>query len=213
MLKQTITFTDYNDQERTIEEYFHLNEAELIDMQAHSEGGIQADLEKAIKSNDVGQVLDFIKFLVHKSYGKKSADGIHFDKSEELTNSFINSAYYSDFLLGLIEDNGDKGIAFISGVMPKKLIDRALAQAKGNPSAPESEALIKQFAPSAREQFAQTQQAPTPAPIPTYPGAFEPAAAPQETAEQREFREWKESRAQAAPTQFRVPAEEPLQGL
>jgi hypothetical protein len=215
MLKQTITFTDYNDQQRTIEEYFHINEAELIDMQAHSEGGIQADLEAAVKSNDIGQILDFIKMLVHKSYGKKSVDGIHFDKSPELTQSFINSAYYSDFLLSLIEENGDKGIEFIKGVLPKKLMDRALAQAQGQP---EAAALATQYAPNAREQFAQAQQvAPQPAPA--------PVEAPQETDEEREFREWKANRAQAAPTQtvphdpivaaqpFRVAEEPPLQGF
>jgi hypothetical protein len=212
MLKQTISFTDYNDQPRTVEEYFHINEAELIDMQAHSEGGIQADLEAAIKSNDIGQILDFIKMLVHKSYGKKSVDGIHFDKSPELTQSFINSAYYSDFLLSLIEENGDKGIEFIKGVLPKKLMERALAQAQGQP---EAAALVAQYAPNAREQFAQAQQAaPQPAPAPA------PVVVPQETDEEREFREWKANRAQAAPTQstvdpnaFRVPEQEPLQGF
>jgi len=219
MLKQTITFTDYNDEPRTIEEYFHINEAELIDMQANSEGGIQADLEKAIKSNDIGQVLGFIKMLVHKSYGKKSLDGIHFDKSEELTNSFINSAYYSDFLLGLIEDNGDKGIEFIKGVLPKKLMDRALSQAQGNPTPPFE---TKAYAPDARGTFAQfqaeaqariAQEAAQAAHPSAHIPAPQPVAAPQETEEEREFREWKANRAQAAPTQFRVPAEDPLQGF
>ena len=77
MLKQTIKFKDYNDQDREITEYFHLNEAEIVDLQAKSENGIQADMQDAILSNDAARVLDFIKNLVHLSYGKKSADGIN----------------------------------------------------------------------------------------------------------------------------------------
>lgn len=214
MLKQTISYTDFNDEPRTIEEYFNLNEAELVDMQAHSERGIQADLEDAIKSNDVGQVLDFIKMLVLKSYGKKSADGIYFEKSEELTAKFVNSAYYSDFLLGLIENDGQKGIIFIQGIMPKKLLERATAQVQGQQYAPDARGVFAQQQEVAR-QLLLSQNTPAAPTEPAYPTPAAPVAAPQETAEEREFREWKANRAaQATPTQFRVPEEEPpLQGL
>lgn len=236
MLKQTISFTDYNNEQRSVEEYFHLNEAEIVDMQAHSERGIQADLEDAIKANDVGQVLDFIKMLVHKSYGKKSADGIHFRKSEELTQDFINSAYYSDFLLGLIENDGEKGLAFIQGIMPKKLLDRALAQAQGQSSVVEE---TRSYAPDARATFAEQQEAARQRLLQTAPTTQDPspvAAQPQivgldvtgapttdihEVAsdeERADFQAWKarkaaDAQATAQQNQFRVPDEQPLQGF
>jgi hypothetical protein len=150
MLKETITFTDFNDESRTITEYFNLSEAEIVEMQARSTNGIQADMEDAVKSNDVARVLDFITMLVHKSYGKKSEDGIHFRKSPEILQNFIDSAYYSDFLLGLIENDGAKGQEFVRGIMPKKLVERALAQAQG-------QANIPTVAPSAREVFEQSR--------------------------------------------------------
>lgn len=154
MLKQTIQFTDYNDQPREITEYFHLNEAEIVDMQAKSVNGIQADMQDAILSNDAGRVLDFIKELVHRSYGKKSADGLTFDKSPELLQRFINSAHYSDFLLGLIQDDGRKGQDFVKGIMPAKLVERAMAQVQGQ-EAGEADRTI--YAPDAREVFASAQ--------------------------------------------------------
>ncbi len=156
MLKQTIRFKDYNDEDRTIVEYFHLNEAEIVDMQAKSKNGIQEDMQEAILSNDVGQVLDFITNLVHKSYGKKSADGLQFDKTPELLHKFVTSAYYSDFLLGLIEDNGAKGQEFVRGIMPAKLVERAAAQAQGIAQPPLES---RTYEPDARERFAQAQEA------------------------------------------------------
>ena len=160
MLKQDIKFTDYNNNERTITEYFHLNEAEIVELQAKSVNGIQAEMQDAILSNDAGRVLDFIKMLVHKSYGKKSLDGLNFEKSPEILQKFITSAYYSDFLLGLIEDNGLKGQEFVQGIMPAKLVERALAQVQGENGGEPDRTVYGQ---SAREQFAAAQAAKQPA--------------------------------------------------
>ena len=156
MLKQTIKFKDYNDQDREITEYFHLNEAEIVDLQAKSENGIQADMQDAILSNDAARVLDFIKNLVHLSYGKKSADGINFDKTPEILHKFITSAYYPDFLLGLIEDDGAKGQEFVRGIMPAKLVERAAAQVQGQAQPPLDS---RTYEPSARERFDAAQAA------------------------------------------------------
>lgn len=171
MLKQTIHFTDYNNNPREIVEFFHLNEAEIVDMQAKSVNGIQAEMQDAILSNDAGRVLDFIKELVHRSYGKKSADGVTFEKSPEILQRFINSAYYSDFLLGLIEDNGRRGEEFVRGIMPAKLVERAAAQAQGQAQPPLDS---RSYEPSARERFdaAQAASAESGAVVPPNVGAF-----------------------------------------
>lgn len=158
MLKQDIKFQDYNGNDREVTEYFHLNEAEIVELQAQSVNGLQVEMQEAILSNDASKVLDFVKMLVHKSYGKKSNDGLHFEKSPEILQKFINSAYYSDFLLGLIEDNGRRGEEFVKGIMPPKLLARALAQVEGQ-QAGEADRTV--YAPSAREVFANAQAAKT----------------------------------------------------
>ena len=158
MLKQDIKFVDFNGNERTITEYFYLNEAEIVDLQAKSVNGIQEEMQDAILSNDAGRVLDFIKMLVHTSYGKKSLDGLNFEKSPEILQKFITSAYYSDFLLGLIEDNGLKGQQFVQGIMPAKLVERALAQVQGQNGGDVDRTVYGQ---SARERFAAAQAAKT----------------------------------------------------
>jgi hypothetical protein len=212
MLKQVISFTDFNNQPRTVTEYFNLSEAELVDMQASSKDGIQVEMEDAIKSNDAKRVLDFITMLVHKSYGHKTEDGLRFQKSPQILQEFIDSAYYSDFLLGLIQDNGTKGEEFVRGIMPKKLLDRALAKVQGEETS--------QYQPSAREQFdIRKEQAnqpdyprvnESPSPI----SAEQPGMSAEEKAEFAAFQAWKASRkAEASPDAFRVREEEPQNSL
>lgn len=241
MLRQDIKFVDYNGNERTITEYFHLNEAEIVELQAKSVNGIQEEMQDAILSNDAGRVLDFIKMLVHKSYGKKTQDGLNFEKTDEILQKFISSAYYSDFLLGLIEDNGLKGQAFVQGIMPAKLVERALAQVQGQDGGLPDRTVYGQ---SARETFAAAQSAkvdnaPTNAfGQPSYP-QFTPAEEPlkvQQSEPQQaktisdlppdqlaRFQAWlaqkeaaeatQQSAAPVSPDTFRVREEDPERGL
>lgn len=154
MLKKIIPFVDYNGQDRTVEEYFNINKSELIKMQASMPQGIEGEIDRVVKSQDLGQLWEFIESLVHLSYGKKSTDGIHFHKSDDILKDFINSAYYSDFIYSLVDpdNNGAEGQAFITGIFPKDLVDAAQAEmdklAKGPAEVPTS-------GPSAREVFTQ----------------------------------------------------------
>jgi hypothetical protein len=224
MLKQDIKFTDYNGNEREITEYFHLNEAEIVELQAKSVNGIQAEMQDAILSNDAGRVLDFIQMLVHKSYGKKSPDGINFDKSPEILHKFVTSAYYADFLLGLIEDNGAKGQEFVTGIMPAKLVERAMAQVRGQ-NGGEPDRTVYQ--PGAREVFAASRSTPEGVgtfgqPTPPQPPA-EPIAV-QQNDDMAEYHAWLAQKraaesttstqaAPASPDAFRVREEDPNAGL
>lgn len=146
MLKQTITYTDFNGTQRTEDLYFNLSEFELVELQAQSERGLQADLQEFIASKDIRQLLAFIKMLVNKAYGIKSEDGRHFEKSDEITRRFENSALYSDLLLHLFEDEGARAEKFITGLMPKDLIARATAR---------SQATSEGYLPDARELAAR----------------------------------------------------------
>lgn len=155
MLKQTINFKDFNGVEREETLYFNLTEAELVDMQADSEEGIQKDMMDAVKAKDMRKLLDFVKMLVHGAYGVRDKDGIHFHKSPEITAAFVNSAMYSPLLLSLFQDEGTRAEQFINGLMPADLVAAAIAQSQGQgtQAAPES----SNYAPDARTLFAQQQ--------------------------------------------------------
>lgn len=129
MYKHQITYTDFNGQQRTEDLYFNLSEAEVIELQANSEFGIQEDLQKAIDNQDIATLLKFVKLLISRSYGIKSDDGRFFRKSPEIMSDFLNSAFYSPLLLSLFENEGDRATAFVTGILPADLIRRAQAQA------------------------------------------------------------------------------------
>lgn len=124
MLKKTITYTDFNDVERTEDFYFNLTEAELTDMNLDENGGLADKLQRIIDSKEVKQIKDYFKWIVLKAYGEKSEDGRRFMKSPEITKAFEETQAYSDIWMELAY-NEDAASEFVNGIMPKKLIAEA----------------------------------------------------------------------------------------
>lgn len=130
MLKKTITYTDYNDVERTETFYFNLSESELTEMQLSTEGGLAERLQKMIDSQDIPSVTKVFKDVILKAYGEKSADGKYFRKSEEISNAFVATEAYNKLYMELLQDP-DKLAEFINGLLPKSVRDEvAKAQAE-----------------------------------------------------------------------------------
>lgn len=124
MFKKTITYTDYNGIERTEDFYFNLNRAELVDMQTEYEGDLTEALERIWGSKDVKGLMRFIKDLVLRSYGEKSADGKRFIKSQDISEGFAQTEAYSEFYMELFEDESGKAISdFILGIIPANMKD------------------------------------------------------------------------------------------
>lgn len=122
MLKKTITYTDYNDVERTETFYFNISESELTEMQLSTEGGLAERLQKMIDAQDVPSVTKVFKDIILKAYGEKSADGKYFRKSEEISNAFVATEAYNKLYMELLQDP-DKLAEFINGLLPKSVRD------------------------------------------------------------------------------------------
>lgn len=117
MYKKTITYTDYNGKKRTEDKYFNMTEPEAMKLQYSVEGGYAAKLEEIKKNEDQGAALDFLEEILLRSYGEKTEDG-EFEKSEELTRKFKNSAAYPAIFMELATDN--KAVEeFINATFPK----------------------------------------------------------------------------------------------
>lgn len=126
MIKKTITYTDYNDLQRTEDFYFHLTEAELTELSVSVTGGLAALLEKIVKENDQKQIWEYMKILVNKSYGVKSADGRQFQKDKNILDAFAQTEAYSMLLMELSSD-AESAAAFANGILPKKLSEKVAA--------------------------------------------------------------------------------------
>ena len=120
MFKKTITYTDYNDVERTETFYFNLTKAEVLEMELSTTGGLSAMIQGVIDSKDTPQLIKIFKELVLKAYGEKSPDGRRFIKSPEITEAFAQTEAYSEIFMELATD--DKvATAFVQGITPKGL--------------------------------------------------------------------------------------------
>ncbi len=139
MRKETITYIDYNDVERTEDFYFNVTKTELLRMEADKNGAFSTVLEKFVKAKDVSDILDSVEKFLYKAYGEKSADGKRFIKSEELSEAFFQSPAY-EVLFEKLNSDADFAYNFIMGIVPAELAKQAaqnpeaakkLAEARG----------------------------------------------------------------------------------
>ncbi len=120
MIKKTITYEDFDGNERTDDYYFNLTKAEVMELRFSINGGLENMLDQIIKEQDQKQLIEYFKKLVLASYGKKSLDGRTFMKNDEIREEFKSTMAYSEIFMELATD--DKAAAeFVNGILPKDL--------------------------------------------------------------------------------------------
>ena len=117
MLKETITYTDYNGSERTEDFYFNLTKAEIMEMELSTTGGLSEMISRIVAAKDAPAIIKVFKDLILKAYGQKSADGKRFIKSEELSNEFAQTEAYSILFMRLATD-ADAAAKFVNKIVP-----------------------------------------------------------------------------------------------
>lgn len=125
MLKKTITYTDYDGNERTEDFYFNLSESELTKMQMSVTGGMQKMLNKMVAEQDEVKMMDYFEKIILMSYGEKSDDGRRFRKSAELSEAFKETEAYNKLFMELITGGEQVVAAFINGIIPKDVAAKA----------------------------------------------------------------------------------------
>ena len=128
MLKKTITYTDFNDEEVTEDCFFHLSQAELVELEMSHDGGLSEAMKRIIAAEDGKAIVAEFKNIILSSYGKKSADGRRFVKNAQLREEFESSEAYSTLFMELVT-NTDAAIAFVNGVIPAKMLASAATAA------------------------------------------------------------------------------------
>lgn len=118
MLKKTITYMDYNGNERTEDFYFNLSKAEVMEMELSTTGGLAEMIQKIIAAQDSPAIIKIFKDLLLKAYGEKSPDGKRFMKTKEITQAFEQTEAYSQLFMELAT-NADAAAAFVNGIIPQ----------------------------------------------------------------------------------------------
>ena len=120
MLKKTVTYTDYNDVERTEDFYFNFTKAEVTEMELSVDGGFSNLLNKVSTAKDQPEIIRIFKTIVLDAYGEKSDDGKRFMKSPEIKKAFSETEAYSEIFMELATDE-KAAAAFVNAILPKDI--------------------------------------------------------------------------------------------
>lgn len=114
MLKETVTYTNFDGVEETKDLYFNLSRTECIDLnlEYEREGGLAGHLKTLMSERVNGQVLqkpaiDFVKLLIDRAYGIRPKDDPSAfvkedDDGKPLINKFKRTLAYDTFVYNLM---------------------------------------------------------------------------------------------------------------
>ena len=127
MFKETIKYTDYNGQERVMDCYFHYSETDFVYKELT--GSFSAMLEDIVKTKDLPKLANLFRSLILDAYGIKSADGIRFERSPEISKAFEQTEAYNVLFMKLINDS--KAAAdFVTKLIPESIREKAISAVK-----------------------------------------------------------------------------------
>lgn len=124
MLKKTITYTDFNDEEVSEDFFFHLSQAEIVELEVSHADGFTVALQRIVDAEDNASLVKEFQQIILKSYGQRSVDGKRFIKNEAVREEFKSTAAYSALFMELVT-NTDSASEFINGILPKGMAEEA----------------------------------------------------------------------------------------
>ncbi|QAU06285.1 hypothetical protein SEA_RICKMORE_51 [Gordonia phage Rickmore] len=142
MLKQTVTYEDFDENKVTETLYFNLTKTELADnLDLEDElKQIQQDFtnvgDRTLEKHEIRRVLELVKTFMRLSYGVRSDDGKRFMKSPERWQEFTETGAYDAFLFSLFQDP-EKAFAFLIGILPKDAREAAIKASEKEGLSPE----------------------------------------------------------------------------
>lgn len=127
MITETIKYVDYNGVEREEKFMFNLSEAEVMEMEMSTTGGLAEMIQKIVETKDAPAIIKIFKELVLKAYGEKSADGKRFVKINDagvpLSIGFSQTEAYSKLFMKLATD-ADAAAKFVNGIVPSNIANK-----------------------------------------------------------------------------------------
>ena len=117
MIKKTITYTDYNGNQRTESFWFNQTKAEVTRMEMRVQGGMAEMIDRIIDAQDAPSLISTFETMIQKSYGVKTPDGRGFVKKPEDLEAFMATEAYSELFMELVT-NATAAAEFVNGIMP-----------------------------------------------------------------------------------------------
>ncbi len=124
MLKKTITYKDFNDNDVSEDLYFHFSKAELVELELSYEGGLEVAIQRIVKAQDGKAIINEFKKIILGSYGQRSEDGRRFVKNQELRDEFESTEAYSTLFMELVT-SAEAAAEFVNGIVPQGMAEEA----------------------------------------------------------------------------------------
>jgi hypothetical protein len=128
MIKKTITYSDFNGNERTEDFYFNLTKAEITKMELSTKGGLAEMIQRIVAAQDTPAIIEVFEDLIKRSYGVKTPDGRGFVKRIEDLEALMSTEAYSQLFMELATD-ADAASKFVNGVVPADMAKQAALEA------------------------------------------------------------------------------------
>lgn len=127
MIKKTITYSDFNGNERTEDFYFNLTKAEITKMELSTKGGLAEMIQRIVAAQDTPAIIEVFEDLIRRSYGVKTADGRGFVKKAVDLEEFVSTEAYSQLFMELATD-ADAAAKFVNGIVPADMAKQIAAE-------------------------------------------------------------------------------------
>lgn len=117
MLKQQVTYEDFDGNTQTETLYFNLNRMELISFQKrYGSENMENYINKLIEEKQIEPMYDLLNDFVLTAYGVRSEDGKRFIKNDEIREEFKQSLVYEALIEDFHDDSRKVLENFIAGV-------------------------------------------------------------------------------------------------
>ncbi len=118
MIKQHVSYEDYDGNKVEKDLWFHLNKSDLAKMSLGFDNGLIEGLTELQQKGDKKAVAEFIDNLLVNAYGVRKPGSDVFLKTPEIKEDFQYSLAHDEILMMLLGGEDDEIINFIVGIMP-----------------------------------------------------------------------------------------------
>ena len=118
MIKQHVSYEDYDGNKVEKDLWFHLNKSDLAKMSLGFDNGLIEGLTELQQRGDKKAVAEFIDNLLVNAYGVRKPGSDVFLKTAEIKEDFQYSLAHDEILMMLLGGEDDEIINFIVGIMP-----------------------------------------------------------------------------------------------
>ena len=96
---------------------FYLSKADLLEIQLGTFVGLDALLKRLIETQNGKEIMAIVKEIILRAVGKRSSDGKHFLRNDEIRDDFRQTEAFSQLFEELVMD-GEKALDFIASAVP-----------------------------------------------------------------------------------------------